>query len=86
MCVRCQDVQPPNGSIEKGSLGVADSVPEERSRLIIQEIRGDRRCAHMLRLPYAGEPMGDESERRHQQQQHSGTILRVPVDLPGNSH
>lgn len=36
------------------------------------------------RVPYARQPMGDQRERGHQQQQHGRAVFRVPVDLPGH--
>lgn len=33
------------------------------------------------RVPYARQPVGDQRERGHQQQQHGRSVLRVPVDL-----
>ena len=37
-------------------------------------------------VPDAGEPVGDEYERRQQQQQHCGTVLRVAVQLASDTH
>ena len=36
-------------------------------------------------VPDAGEPMGNEDERGHQQQQHCGAVLRVAVELTSNT-
>jgi len=33
-------------------------------------------------VPYARQPVGDQRERGHQQEQHRGAVFRIPVDLP----
>lgn len=38
------------------------------------------------RVPDARQPVGDQRERGHEQQQHGRAVLRVPVDLPGHPH
>lgn len=37
------------------------------------------------RVPYARQPVGDQRERGHQQQQNGRAVFRVPVDLPRHS-
>lgn len=38
------------------------------------------------RVPNARQPVGDQRERGHEQQQHGRAVLRVPVDLPRHPH
>ena len=74
------------------TAGVVSGERIELLRLLGQLVEPADRLAQVGSLvvadgvPDAGEPVSDEDERGHQQQQHGGAVLRVAVELASDAY
>jgi hypothetical protein len=76
-------IQPPNFGSQKRPLCISDSKPVHLIKA--NGIKKSSLFFTDLFLPDAGQPMSDESESGHEEQQHSRAVFGITVDLPGYS-